>query len=211
MGYGMYKRLDGDTLNKLLEAGIGEFAEKGFDKANIADIAKKSGLSVGVMYKYYKDKDDFFISCVRHSLELLNEVMDELTDESNGLIGNMEITLRRLVEHARKHTEYYVMYHEITAGGCRKFAPQLAKEIESVTSTVYSKLIGDAKAKGLVRQDIDPNMFAFFFDNLLMMLQFSLSCEYYRERMKIYCNGEPTDEMLVKELLKFMYAALGIK
>ncbi|MBQ7636231.1 MAG: TetR/AcrR family transcriptional regulator [Lachnospiraceae bacterium] len=207
----MYKRLDGDTLNKLLEAGIGEFAEKGFDKANIADIAKKSGLSVGVMYKYYKDKDDFFISCVRHSLELLNEVMDELTDESNGLIGNMEITLRRLVEHARKHTEYYVMYHEITAGGCRKFAPQLAKEIESVTSTVYSKLIGDAKAKGLVRQDIDPNMFAFFFDNLLMMLQFSLSCEYYRERMKIYCNGEPTDEMLVKELLKFMYAALGIK
>ncbi len=211
MGYGMYKRLDGDTLNKLLEAGIGEFAEKGFDKANIADIAKKSGLSVGVMYKYYKDKDDFFISCVRHSLELLNEVMDELTDESNGLIGNMEITLSRLVEHARKHTEYYVMYHEITAGGCRKFAPQLAKEIESVTSTVYSKLIGDAKAKGLVRQDIDPNMFAFFFDNLLMMLQFSLSCEYYRERMKIYCNGEPTDEMLVKELLKFMYAALGIK
>ena len=211
MGYGMYKRLDGDTLNKLLEAGIGEFAEKGFDKANIADIAKTSGLSVGVMYKYYKDKDDFFISCVRHSLELLNEVMDELTDESNGLIGNMEITLRRLVEHARKHTEYYVMYHEITAGGCRKFAPQLAKEIESVTSTVYSKLIGDAKAKGLVRQDIDPNMFAFFFDNLLMMLQFSLSCEYYRERMKIYCNGEPTDEMLVKELLKFMYAALGIK
>ncbi len=211
MGYGMYKRLDGDTLNKLLEAVIGEFAEKGFDKANIADIAKKSGLSVGVMYKYYKDKDDFFISCVRHSLELLNEVMDELTDESNGLIGNMEITLRRLVEHARKHTEYYVMYHEITAGGCRKFAPQLAKEIESVTSTVYSKLIGDAKAKGLVRQDIDPNMFAFFFDNLLMMLQFSLCCEYYRERMKIYCNGEPTDEMLVKELLKFMYAALGIK
>ncbi len=211
MGYGMYKRLDGDTLNKLLEAGIGEFADKGFDKANIADIARKSGLSVGVMYKYYKDKDDFFISCVRHSLELLNEVMDELTDESNGLIGNMEITLRRLVEHARKHTEYYVMYHEITAGGCRKFAPQLAKEIESVTSTVYSKLIGDAKAKGLVRQDIDPNTFAFFFDNLLMMLQFSLSCEYYRERMKIYCNGEPTDEMLVNELLKFMYAALGIK
>ena len=207
----MYKKLDEETLNSLLETGIAEFAQKGFDKANISDIAKKSGLSVGVLYKYYKDKDDFFLSCVKHTLKLLDSVMAEVTDERSSLISNMEIAIRRLVEHARNHTDYYVMYHEITAGGCKRFAPQLASEIETVSSTVYSKLIADAKAKGLVRQDIEPRMFAFFFDNLLMMLQFSLSCDYYRERMKIYCNGEPTDEMLVKELLKFMYAALGIE
>ena len=207
----MYKKLDEETLNNLLETGIREFAYKGFDKASIADIAKKSGLSVGVLYKYYADKDDFFISCIRHTLKLLDSVMKEVMSDGNDLIGNMEIAVRRLIEHARNHTDYYVMYHEITAGGCRKFAPVLAKEIESVSAEVYSGLIEQAREKGLVREDMDPKMFAFFFDNLLMMLQFSLSCEYYRERMIIYCGGEPTDEMLVKEMLRFMNSALGIK
>ncbi len=207
----MYKKLDEETLNNLLETGIREFAGKGFDKASIADIAKKSGLSVGVLYKYYEDKDDFFIACIRHTLKLLDSVMSEVTGDGDGLIGNMEIAIRRLVEHARNHRDYYVMYHEITAGGCIKFAKLLAKEIETVSATVYSGLIEQAQKKGLVRRDLDPKMFAFFFDNLLMMLQFSLSCEYYRERMIIYCGGEPTDEMLVKQMLAFMNSALGVE
>ncbi|MCR5823861.1 MAG: TetR/AcrR family transcriptional regulator [Lachnospiraceae bacterium] len=207
----MYKKLDEETLNNLLETGIKEFAYKGFDKASIADIAKKSGLSVGVLYKYFADKDDFFISCIRYSLKLLDSVMKEVTGDGRDLIGNMEIAVRRLIEHARNHTEYYVMYHEITAGGCRKFASMLAEEIETVSATVYTNLIENARSKGLVREDLDAKMFAFFFDNLLMMLQFSLSCEYYKERMRIYCGGEPTDEMLVKEMLRFMNSALGIK
>ena len=207
----MYKKLDEETLNKLLETGIQEFAYKGFDKASIAEIAKKSGLSVGVLYKYYKDKDDFFVACVRHTLKLLDAVMTEVTSDGSSLIGNLEIAIRRLIEHARNHTDYYIMYHEITAGGCRKFAPFLAQEIESVSAKVYSDLIESAQAKGLVRQDMDFKMFAFFFDNLLMMLQFSLSCDYYRERMRIYCGEEPTDEKLVNEMLKFMNSALGIR
>ncbi len=206
----MYKKLDDETIEKLLETGVHEFASNGFDKASIAVIAKKSGLSVGVLYKYYEDKDDFFIACIRHTLKLLDSVMQEVTMEGHDIIGNMEIAIRRLIEHARNHTDYYVMYHEVTAGGCRRFAPFLAGEIEGVSARVYAGLIGQAREKGLVRQDLDPKMFAFFFDNLLMMLQFSLSCEYYRERMKIYCGGEPDDEKLVREMLKFMNSALGI-
>ncbi len=207
----MYKKLDEETLNNLLETGIKEFAYKGFDKASIADIAKKSGLSVGVLYKYFADKDDFFISCIRHTLKLLDAVMQEVTSDGHDLVGNLEIAIRRLIEHARNHMDYYVMYHEITAGGCRKFASMLAEEIETVSATVYTNLIENARSKGLVREDLDAKMFAFFFDNLLMMLQFSLSCEYYKERMRIYCGGEPTDERLVKEMLRFMNSALGIK
>ena len=207
----MYKKLDEETLNNLLETGIKEFAYKGFDKANVSEIAKKSGLSVGVLYKYYKDKDDFFISCVRHTLKLLDAVMGEIAGDGTSLNGNLEIAIRRLIEHAKNHREYYIMYHEITAGGCSKFAGFLAAEIETVSARVYYSLIESARLKGLVREDINARMFAFFFDNLLMMLQFSLSCEYYKERMRIYCDGEPDDERLVKEMLRFMYAALGIK
>jgi len=52
-------------------------------------------------------------------------------------------------------------------------------------------------------------MFAFFFDNLLMMLQFSYCCEYYRERFKIYCGEDAVfdDERVVTQMLKFVESA----
>ena len=55
---------------------------------------------------------------------------------------------------------------------------------------------------------MDPRLFAFFFDNLLMMLQFSYCCDYYRARFALYGGGSLPEEGLVeRELLKFLESA----
>ena len=63
---GMLKKLSDEKINTILETGIAEFAQNGPDRANINVIARKSGVSVGVIYKYYTNKDDFFEACLRH-------------------------------------------------------------------------------------------------------------------------------------------------
>ncbi|HCY79311.1 MAG TPA: hypothetical protein DHU74_06310 [Clostridiales bacterium] len=73
----MYKKLDDNAKQLILETGIDEFAERGLDRANINVIAKKAGVSVGVIYKYFGDKDSFFLACVRHSLAQLDAVLSE--------------------------------------------------------------------------------------------------------------------------------------
>ena len=91
-----------------------------------------------------------------------------------------------------------------------KRAVMLAREIESVTSRKYITSIAQALAGGDVRQDLDPRLFAFFLDNLLTTLQFSFTCEYYKERLRIY-TGVDTDELnddeIVNQLLKFIESA----
>lgn len=208
----MYKKLDEATIYNLLETGIHEFAEHGFDQANVNRIAKDAGLSVGVIYKYYDGKEGFFLACVRHSLKLLDEAMADAMSDEDDFMGNVRRVLFFLIENARKHPDYYLLYHEITAGGCKKFATTLAGEIETLSSNVYSNLIERARDAGNVRADMDCHAFAFFFDNLLMMLQFSYCCDYYKERMRIYCGGKiPADDHVVEEMLKFTYGALKVK
>lgn len=56
----MYKKLDEKTMHLILETGIDQFARFGLDRANINTIAKAAGVSVGVLYKYFGDKDSFF-------------------------------------------------------------------------------------------------------------------------------------------------------
>ena len=80
----MYKKLEEEDISFLLETGIAEFAAKGLDRANINVIAEKAGMSVGVIYKYYGDKDKFFLSCVEYSLKLLEKAFqDVISNESD--------------------------------------------------------------------------------------------------------------------------------
>jgi Transcriptional regulator len=213
MGEEMYKKLDDDTLNTILETGIDEFANNGLDRANINVIAKKSGFSVGVIYKYYKDKDNFFLACVRHSLKLLEQVLRDAFSKESDLMTCISQVVYALLDHSKKHKNYNVMYNEITSGSCKRYAVTLAKEIESCTALVYEQFMEKAKQSGEADSNINSNMLAFFFDNLLMMLQFSYSCDYYRERMKIFCGEDilDNDEKVAQEFIRFIGAALGVR
>ena len=209
----MYRKLDDKAINSIMEAGIDEFAAHGLDRANINEIARRAGVSVGVIYKYYTGKDQFFLACVRYSLRLLDTVLDEaIADESDVDICVRNI-VRALQKHARDHSSYYTMYHEITSGSCRQYASVLAHEIEEPSARAYSRILENAKHSGNIRKDADSRMTAFFFDNLLMMLQFSYSCDYYRERMKIFCgeDAEENDEKIMNAFSAFLNAALGTK
>lgn len=206
----MYKKLDDTALEAILEAGIEEFARCGFQPASIADVAKKAGVSVGVIYKYFGDKEAFFLACVRHSLDLLDQTLHEVAAAGGSMEDRVRRLITALITQSRQHASYNAMYNEITAGSCRKFAPMLAREIEQKTAALYTALFSDAQQRGEITNTVAPELFAFFFDNLLMMLQFSCSCEYYRQRMEIFCGKDAAqdDRKLTGALTRFVLGAM---
>lgn len=204
----MYKKLDDEILNNILESGIDEFVDRGFSGANMRGIAQRAGVSVGVIYKYFSDKDSFFRACLDHSLQLLDNVLAEAVKEEDDFDSCIRNIVYALVRHSEQHSNYNAMYNEITAGGCRVYAAEFAREIETRSAQVYSRLIARAHAQGRISKDADSGVLAFFFDNLLMMLQFSFSCEYYRERMKIFCGESADKEDIAEYMITFIEKAL---
>lgn len=204
----MLKKLTEDKLSELLETGIAEFAEKGLDGANINTIAKKAGISVGVLYKYYKNKEEFFHACLRKSLDILKSVLNEVSQSDDKLLVRAERMIRAVQEYSKEYGVYIKMYNRISSENGREYVSMYAAEIESMTAKVYTEFIQRAIKDGDIRNDINPRLFAFFFDNLLTMLQFSYCCDYYTERARVYCKEDfDNDEMVVSELLKFIESA----
>ena len=206
----MYRKLDEAALGAILEAGIAEFARCGFQPASVAAVAKSAGVSVGVIYKYFGDKDAFFLACVRHSLDLLDATLREAAAGGGPLEARIQRLILALIRQSRSHASYNAMYNEITSGSCREFAPELAREIESRTAQLYTRLFETAKEAGALAPGLAPEAAAFFFDNLLMMLQFSYSCDYYQHRMRLYCgeNAAWNDEMMADQLTRFLLGAM---
>ena len=202
----MLKKLSEERLEAILEAGVEEFARHGLAGANMRAAADRAGISVGALYKYYGDKEGFFRACLDRSLEALDRVLAEVTEEAADLREYARRIIRALLRFSRDHGGYVRMYCTIAASGGEE-ARRLAAEIEGVTARLYTSYIAAGQAKGDLRRDMDPAMFAFFFDSLLMMVQFAGCCDYYRERFRLYGGGELDEAGLERELLKFLEAA----
>ena len=67
-----------NVKEKIYQAAVEEFYKKGFLKAKMQDIAKKAGISTGLTYSYYNNKEDLFASIVE---PIYKEILQPLENE----------------------------------------------------------------------------------------------------------------------------------
>ena len=58
-----------EKKNKIIEAGYQLFSEVGYYGTNTAEIAKRAGVSTGIVYGYFQDKRDILISVLEIYIE----------------------------------------------------------------------------------------------------------------------------------------------
>lgn len=205
----MLKPLTKEQTDRLLDAATESFANRGYSGTSVGRIAAEANLSVGVIYKYYEDKEALFLACVRRSLQFLDEIFEETKSVDGTLLEIADALIARSQRAVRECPNCFKLYHQITVTGPPMGSPKVAKMIEERAATLYTSTLKEAKTRGLTRQDMDPGICAFFFDNLLMMLHFSYTCDYYRDRFSLYSEGsiDDKDEIIREQLLKFLEGA----
>ncbi len=71
-----------EKKNKIIEAGYQLFSEVGYYGTNTAEIAKKAGVSTGIVYGYFADKRDILISVleiyINRAFEPILSIIDKL-------------------------------------------------------------------------------------------------------------------------------------
>jgi TetR/AcrR family transcriptional regulator, transcriptional repressor for nem operon len=61
--------------DRIIQAAVTVFSEKGYHRATISDVVRRSGLSVGAIYTHFKNKEQLFL----HSCDLISgQGLDEL-------------------------------------------------------------------------------------------------------------------------------------
>jgi len=66
-----------ETVRRLLEAGLVEFEEAGFQAARVEDIVRRAKTSHGTFYLYFANKDDLFRTLLRDALVDMANITDE--------------------------------------------------------------------------------------------------------------------------------------
>lgn len=143
------------TRQKLLRAAEVIFGEKGYERASIADITRKSGVALGTFYVYFPDKQSIFVEVVDELGERLRRLIAESVA---GLSNRLEMEregLRAFFEFAREHPNLYrvVRQAEFVDEECyRRYYDRFAKG--------YVRGLSQAMDAGQIRR-MDPEALAY--------------------------------------------------
>ena len=104
----MVQVLKENVKEKIYQAAIEEFYKKGFLKAKMQDIAKKAGISVGLTYSYYSNKEDLFAAIAEPIYKEIIQPMenekgrDSETGDPSNLFEQESVFILQLLRQKRE-------------------------------------------------------------------------------------------------------------
>ena len=100
-----------EKKNRIVQAGFELFSQVGYYNTNTVEIAKRAGVSTGIVYGYFKDKRDILLDV----LEIyVKEAFAPVLDMINGLTApvNFEDTIKHVLDGAIEIHKKYANIHE---------------------------------------------------------------------------------------------------
>lgn len=206
-----FEKISDDKRTKILEVAIDEFSKKGFNSANINDISKNAGISIGSMYTYFASKEDLFLTVINYGYELLEDALQEIALARGDVFDKLEKMFRFAQKYSKKYKKVTQIYLDITSESLAQLSRKLSRKMETITARYYWALIKEGKEQGLIDKKLDERIASFCIDNMILILQFSYTAEYYKERMKIFAgdNSLAEDEKMIKGIMYFLKGALS--
>ncbi len=205
-----FERVAEEKQERILEAAVQAFAANGFSGANINTIADKAGISIGAMYKYFSSKDDLYLTVIDRAYAILADVLNRIDGEGGTIFDQLESMVRAAQTYSKRYPELNQIYLDMTSQGLSHLSRKLSGKMETISSRMYRKMLEAAKEEGDIDPDIDIPVTVFCIDNLILMLQYSYTSDYFKERMKIFIGTDAVDddETVCAGVMRFIRGAL---
>ena len=145
------------TRERIIAAATEVFARSGFHGAKVADIAERAGIAYGLVYHYFRNKDDILAAIFTERWGEYVTYLHELGDMDLGFREQMRRLVHFWVELYRREPDLMtVMINEVT----RSYEFLELHDIGTVMVAfdAIEEMIRRARDRGEISRDVDPQV-----------------------------------------------------
>jgi len=185
------KREEKNILSKrrILDAAMEEFSQKGYDSASLNTVCAEKGISKGIIYHYFKDKDELYLLCVK---ECFDKATQYLKDTEN-TDGSSEEKLKKYFDARLRFFADNPLCLGIFADAALNPPSHLSEKIaqcrkgfDELNISVLTRLLSNKPLrKGLSADTIAED--------------FRMYMDFFNMRFKLAFNSAQSKEDLIKE------------
>jgi TetR/AcrR family fatty acid metabolism transcriptional regulator len=152
-----------DRRKQILRAAIDVFAERGFHRTRVSDVAKKAGVAYGLIYHYFESKDDLLDSVFTENWSVFLKVLQDLRDdESRPVVQRLGIVADSMLEALRLDPALVQVIIQEVSRSDRFVHHEKYDAFQSAFEAVQA-IIVQGQATGEVRADINAEVAPFVF------------------------------------------------
>ncbi|MEJ5376180.1 MAG: TetR/AcrR family transcriptional regulator [bacterium] len=142
---------------KILNAAVKVFAQKGFFNAKVSEIAKEAQVADGTIYLYFKNKDDILIHLFEEEMEKIIQKMEENLRVGSDPLDKLRIFIKThlgLVESNPAMAEVI----QVELRQSNKFMKDYDNRKFHEYLNLLAEIIREGQQQGLIRQNILPSV-----------------------------------------------------
>ncbi|MFN2199165.1 MAG: TetR/AcrR family transcriptional regulator [Anaerolineales bacterium] len=140
-----------DTRQKLLDAAVAEFAEFGFESANIDRISRAAGFAKGTIYNYFPTKRDLMLALISQTAELHLGFMSRSILAAESPTERLERFVRSGFAFVTAHTAQAMVMVNTLYGPDQEFKTQMYLAYLPMFELVEHEIITPGVAAGAFR------------------------------------------------------------
>jgi AcrR family transcriptional regulator len=192
------QKVKDERRDQILSSALSLFATKGLAATKISDIALKTGMSQGLIYHYYKSKEEIFTWLIGTALQKMNDAALNLEKLPISAKEKIIIAIEGLLKGFDQNADTANYYFLITQTALSESYPEEAKEIirtqNDVKYEVITRILKQGQMDGTIHNHDAKEMAILFFSSINGL---ALNKAIYGSRFKM-----PESTILLSMFLK---------
>ena len=155
----MHRSKASDKRNRILQAAVKVFAEKGFYVARVSDVAREAGVADGTIYLYFASKGDLLRGLFEENMGRLIERVRSVASEGGPASDRLKRIWTDYVAFVQTEPELAeVLTVELRESG--KFMNEFAADLFGTFLRLIVDVIADGQVSGEIRSDVSARTVA---------------------------------------------------
>lgn len=155
--------LSEEKQEKVIRSAVSEFQKHGFEKANVANIARNAGVAKGSVYQYFENKKELFIYSIHWATRLfINKNGKEMISGNVSIFDYFYQSTSMILQQVREEKELAVFMQDVFLGKYHSLVDESIHTMIAAVDDMILALIREGKKNGSIRKDINDKTLSLF-------------------------------------------------
>lgn len=157
------KNIRDSRVEEIMSSALEVFAENGYLSSSISKVAQRAGISKGLIYNYFKSKDDLVVKIIVKGLDSL---IEDVKINDNGIISEeqFELFVHKSFISMNKNFKFWKLYYNLIMQP--PVTDLLSEDIWEYVEPFLNSLIGYYKNKGVENPEAEARAFIAMLDGV---------------------------------------------
>ncbi len=161
-----FKHLPADKQERVLDAALSEFADRGYQAASLNRVVAQAGIAKGSLYQYFPNKEGIFRHIFQYAISQVGRVLLTVKEETldQDFFTRLEKSLLAGVRFLKEHPRIFNLYLKIQFDKNMPFREEFLAAVRRHAGEYFASLVRRARSRGQLRPGIPLGATLFLLD-----------------------------------------------